>query len=144
MAFENGPIKDGNSICFFAMHECLYISFVLVVTSQFGERTNGIPIFHWTVLEGHWELEARTGTKITAAVCTFRYCCCFRHRNSHFFAKFEKHWKCRAKTRLCPSVFWWNRREKSRNTENGDMSTFRNGNDVRRAEVHQIWRESGQ
>ena len=46
-----------------------------LLRSHIGHKQMQSPIFHLTVLEGYWELEAENGTRITARNCTF---CSFR------------------------------------------------------------------
>ena len=55
------------------------------IRSLLDHKQKQIPIFHRTVLEGHWELEAETGTRMTARTCTFRSFRLFLHEVTHFF-----------------------------------------------------------
>ena len=63
-----------------------YIPFTsLVVLKQ--QQT---PIFNPIVLEGYWELEPRTGTKMTARTCTFCSFVVFWHWKTNFSHTLEK------------------------------------------------------
>ena len=58
--------------------------------SLVGRTQKQSVIFHRTVLEGCWELEAETGTRMTARNCTFRLFRLFLQRKTHFSENFQK------------------------------------------------------
>ena len=58
--------------------------------SLVGRTQKQSVIFHRTALEGYWEVEAETGTRMTARTCTFRSFRLFLHEVTHFFEKSEK------------------------------------------------------
>ena len=62
------------------------------VPSLFGPKQTLIPIFHRTVLKSHWELDAETSTRMTAATCTFVLFPLCWQQNLCFYAKFENPW----------------------------------------------------
>ena len=60
------------------------------IRSLLDHKQKQTPIFQRTVLEGYWELEAETGTRMTARTCTFRSFRLFLHEVTPFFEKCEK------------------------------------------------------
>ena len=68
--------------------------------SLLGENTNENFNFHRTVLEGYWELGARTGTRMTAARSTFPSLGLFSQTKTNFLENFEKLRKCWTKTQF--------------------------------------------
>ena len=66
---------------------------------MFDHKRKHTFIFHRTVLEGHCELDVETGTRMTAASCSFRWFGLFSQPNASFFTNVEKPWKFGAKNR---------------------------------------------
>ena len=83
----------------------------------FGEQQTRIVVFHRNILESYWELEARTGTKMTASVSSLRFCCCFPKQQSHFAANSEKPRNIGAKNQFRSLRIHSNRWKTSRNVE---------------------------
>ena len=71
--------------------DCLHIV-TFPVPALFDPKQTQSPILHRTVLESYWELYAETGTKMTAATCTFVLFPLFLQQNRCFYAKFENPW----------------------------------------------------
>ena len=90
MVFENGPMKVGISLSISAERRCSTVTKGMYKGSLLTRITNGSAIFHWTVLEGYWELEARTGTRMIATTRSFGSFRLFLHEVTPFIEKFEK------------------------------------------------------
>ena len=61
-----------------------------LLRSHIGHKQMQSAIFHLTVLEGYWELEAENGTRMTARNCTFCSFRLFLQRKTHFLENCEK------------------------------------------------------
>ena len=107
-------MKVGISLSISAKRRCSTITKGMYKGSLLTRITNGSAIFHRTVLEGYWELEARTGTRMTATTrsfCSFRLFSC---RKTRILGILRKRWKIRTKTQLSSLIFQWKCEIKSR------------------------------
>ena len=107
-------MKDGTSICDPGKERSFVHSLCNGVTSPFGRNGKGDANFHRTVLEDYWELEARTGTRMTATTRSFCSLSLFSYRKTRFLGILRKLWKIRTKTQLSSLIFQWKCEIKSR------------------------------